>query len=169
MKMHTKATGHQENTSEQMGSNISITAPRINTQESQTVILLQPLEIITQSVLETEFMLCFEDRNYADNRLRHLVQESDQFQRSYIENAFIFCWEGKKYMLQHTFCITKTLLHARNASKSNTGLEHLILVYTGLRKTFAYYRKQIHFKYTIADINYYSNLCQTYKIGKLDN
>ena len=114
-------------------------------------------------------MLCFEDRNYADYRLRHLVQESDQFQRSYIENAFIFCWEGKRYMLQHTFCITRTLLHIRNASKSNTGLEHLILVYTGLRKTFVYHRKQVHFKYTIADINYYSNLCQTHKIGKPDN
>ena len=72
-------------------------------------------------------------------------------------------------MLQHTFCITKTLLHIRNASKSNTELEHLILVYTGLRKTFAYHRKRIHFKYTIADINYYSNLCQTHKIGKPDN
>ena len=72
-------------------------------------------------------------------------------------------------MLQHTFYITKTLLHVRNASKSNTGLEHSILVYTGLRKTFAYYRKQVHFKYMIADINYYSNLCQTHKIGKPDN
>ena len=46
-KMHTKATGHQENASEQTGSNIGITASRINTQESQTVILPQPLEIIT--------------------------------------------------------------------------------------------------------------------------
>ena len=45
----------------------------------------------------------------------------------------------------------------------------MILVYTGLRKTFTYYRKRVHFKYTIADINYYSNLCQTHKIGKPDN
>ena len=167
--MHTKATGYQENASEQTGSDIGITAPRIDTQESQTAILPRPPEIITRSAPEIEFTLCFEDSNYADYRLRHPVQESDQFQRSYIENAFIFCWESERYMLQHTFCITRTLLHVRNASKSNTGLEHLILVYTGLRKTFAYYRKRVHFKYTIVDINYYSNLCQTHKIGKPDN
>ena len=39
-KMHTKATKYQENTSEQTGSNIGITVLRINTQESQTTILL---------------------------------------------------------------------------------------------------------------------------------
>ena len=39
-KMHTEATGHQENASEQTGSNIGITVSRIDTQENQTVILL---------------------------------------------------------------------------------------------------------------------------------
>ena len=46
-KMYTKATGYQENTLEQTESNIGITALRIDTQESQTVILLQAPEIIT--------------------------------------------------------------------------------------------------------------------------
>ena len=39
-KMHTEATGHQENALEQTGSDIGITALRIDTQENQTVILL---------------------------------------------------------------------------------------------------------------------------------
>ena len=74
-----------------MRSNISILAPRNDTQELQDTVGLQLPEIIAQSTLELQFPDCLKDRYHEDSFFRQIVQEPSQFQNFHIENGLIFC------------------------------------------------------------------------------
>ena len=52
MQIDSQVPEHQDNSTEQMGSNIGIPVLRNNTQELQDTVGLQLLEIIAQSALE---------------------------------------------------------------------------------------------------------------------
>ena len=51
----------------------------------------QLLNIITQSILELQFLDCLKGGYSEDNFFNHILQDPSQFQNFHVENRLIFC------------------------------------------------------------------------------